>query len=166
MLPRVVRCQDVSSTWDEAVGWQNGTAPSPPSLSPPWPRQPSLCPAPCRRRAGKAESGATVARWCLWQAGSGPVCAAHVLDTGLRGCLHDALLPPCPAYQCLPGTRDCVCTGIPISQACFKESGNQEMTLGMPGNLSHTHWRRKRHEICVGTAAVGAALGDCLPACY
>lgn len=92
MLPRVVRCQDVSSTWDEAVGWQNGTAPSPPSLSPPWPRQPSLCPAPCRRRAGKAESGATVARWCLWQAGSGPVCAAHVLDTGLRGCLHDALL--------------------------------------------------------------------------
>lgn len=92
MLPRVVRCQDVSSTWDEAVGWQNGTTPSPPSLSPPWPRQPSLCPAPCRRRAGKAESGATVARWCLWQAGSGPVCAAHVLDAGLRGCLHDALL--------------------------------------------------------------------------
>ena len=63
-----------------------------PVLSPLWPRQPSLCPAPCRRRAGKAESGATVARWCLWQAGPGPVCAAHVLDVGLRGCLHDALL--------------------------------------------------------------------------
>lgn len=99
MLPWMVRCQGVSSTWDEAMGWQSEPLPSHqaapvccPVLSPPWPCQPSLCPALCQKRARKAESGATVTCWCLWQAGSGPVCAAHVLDVGLRGCLHDALL--------------------------------------------------------------------------
>lgn len=69
---------------------------------------------------------------------------------------------PALLTHCLPGTRDCVCTGMSVSHACFKESGNQEMTLGMLGNLSHTHWHRKLHEICVGTATVGAVLGECL----
>lgn len=111
-----------------------------PSIAP-WLPQPPHCSTPCWRRARRA----AVTHWCLRQAGSGPFCAAHFLDLGLRGCLHDALLVwgepgPGAALPQLPHGEGCRAVSAGTGRTAWGECGPRSRggSWGGAGMPEHT----------------------------